>query len=263
MIERICRRPDRAKQIQDILKDFSCKESELQDKIRQTLESGDEGMLLSREFDSSEFYLTWVYEKLNQPEKERFQDATLTLLDKLVENPKTELKPEAADGLLLILHNVCKPDGNATKHAAGNLKKLIENQETLNIKHKLGYTNIVVTLHERAVQMLVGFRTKEPIGYWKALAKKHKGGHYEGLILGGIINSDLDSGLDWLVDHKNSRGIQEAFLRSLPYYYSERFGIKRCDEAIEKIIDKISPKFAKELKNEQMGIKKWLKSDEK
>ncbi len=252
----ICKLPDRTREIQEIVHHFSSDKDKLQKRIRQTLDFGDEGMSLSREFDCPSFYLEWVYKKLPPVSQKAFQQATLALLDSAVADPKNSMSPNSADELLLILHEVFGSDSEARPQILENLKKIIANDSTRSIVTQLTPEN-TVSLHMRALQMFVGFETKEPLSFWNQILKTY-GTSYAGLVLGGVFNQDFDSGLQWLLDHRDSQEVLNAFMGSLPYYYESKFGAKRCDAAINTITPQVPERFARILRDEQERIKIWL-----
>lgn len=257
----VCKLPDRTKEIQSIVHRFSCSGHKLQRRIQHTLESGDEGMSLSREFDTPSFYLEWVYKKLPPAHQETFQRTTLAILDSLTAHPDSSMSAESADELLLMLHGVFRSDSPTRPHAIEDLKTIIANDKTRTICTQVA-PDITVTLHERAVQMLVGFNSKEPLSFWNQLVETY-GDSYAGLASQGVFNFDFDAGVQWLLDHKDLQKVLSVFSQCLPYYYETRFGMDRCDNAINTIVPRVSKKYAQGLRREQQRIKDWLERESK
>jgi len=117
-------------------------------------------------------------------------------------------------------------------------------------------------MHERAIQMLVGFDAVEPLSYWNNLVETY-GDNYAPLASQGVFNLDFDTGVNWLINHKNLQKVLDVFITCLPYYYETQFGIAKCDEAIKRLIPHVSPKYAKMIALEQQNVKDWLKREAK
>ena len=246
-------------EIQAVVGNFVGDRDQLENKILSTLEDGDEGMLLNPEFDSRPFYLTWIYQNLNELQKEQFRYALLALLENLGSKPE-RFNNSVADDLLLIIPDICKPDKKAASIAAKNLKKLIKNREAIEIPTPVENKDIAVSLQARAIQSLVGLETKENLSFWEKLANDYSG-IYDDMILHGIINLDFDIGIKWIIKHQDSKGVQSAFLGSLAYYFKEKFGEEKTDKAIQELIPQVSAEFAKMLTERQKEIKDWLKNE--
>lgn len=257
--QKVCRLPDRIGEIQEIINRFSCPKDELKVKILETLEHDDPGMSISSEFDEPSFYLDWVYKRLPKDNQRAFQKATVEILNSLAASPETSMSAESADQVMIMLHEVFTTDSPEHPQVIENLKKIIEDESTCLIKTQLT-PDITISMHMRAVQMLAGFHIKEPVSFWDHLVKKF-GNDYAPLASCGVFNSDFDTGIQWLIDHKDIPETLDSFVRSLPYYYETKFGTERCDNAIETLIPHVSIEYAKMLRFDQQSIKDWLKRE--
>jgi len=237
-----------------IIKRYSCEVSELQQLIKETLEHGDEGMGLSREFlESPHYFLQKIYEELSLDNKTNFQLALLNLLDKVVDNPKDFMEIEASDHLLFIVSSVIPHDSDASIHAAHSLKAIIANNETISLTTPIS-SEKNMSLHERATQTLFRLKTNETLSFWEELADKY-GENYIKYALNSSFRSSLDLGVQWFIKHIDSQESQNSLIRTLPLLYKLYEDIE-VDLVIAKIIRHTNDDYAQRLLNFQRIHKK-------